>query len=104
MTHVVLAKLIEILWISHRIRLTDVGCTYRALWRHSYLDIKDRLTSPGPEYILEMDIETLRSRKRLIEVPVSFLNTHEALAQRHQQAGVFFRMLRTIVRKRLGFI
>jgi len=102
LTHVVLAKLIEILWVSHRIRLTDVGCTYRALWRDSYLDIRDRLKSPGPEYVLEMDIETLRSRKRLIEVPVSFLNTHEALAQRHQQAGVFFRMLRTIVRKRLG--
>ena len=102
LTHIFLAKLVEILWISHRIRLTDVGCTYRALWRYTFLEIKDRLKSPGPEYVLEMDIETLRSRKRLIEVPVSFLNTNEVLAQRHQQMGVFFRMLRTIVRKRLG--
>ncbi len=102
LAHIFLAKLIEILWIRHRIRLTDVGCTYRALWRHSYLDIRDRLKSAGPEYVLEMDLETLRARKRLIEVPVSFLHTNEALAERYQRAGVFFRMLRTIIRKRLG--
>jgi hypothetical protein len=102
LAHIFLAKLIEILWIDHRIRLTDVGCTYRAIWRHSYLDIRDRLKSAGPEYVLEMDIETLRARKRLIEVPVSFLHTNEALAERYQRAGVFFRMLRTIIRKRLG--
>lgn len=49
-----------------------------------------------------MDIETLRSRKRLIEVPVSFLNPNEVLAEKYQHIGVFFRMLRTIVSKRLG--
>jgi dTDP-glucose pyrophosphorylase len=102
LAHILLAKLIEILWITHRIRLTDVGCTYRALWRHSYLDIRDRLKSAGPEYVLEMDLETLRARKRLIEVPVSFLHTNEALAERYQRPGVFFKMLRTIIRKRLG--
>jgi dTDP-glucose pyrophosphorylase len=99
---ILLAKLIEILWYNHRIRLTDVGCTYRVLWRDSYLDIRDQLTSEGPEYVLEMDIETLRSRKRLIEVPVSFLNTNEALAEKYQNVGMFFRMLRTIVSKRIG--
>lgn len=103
LAHIILGKLIEILWIGHRVRLTDVGCTYRVLWRDSYLDIRDRLKSPGPEYVLEMDIETLRSRKRLIEVPVSFLNTNEVLAERYQSVGVFFRMLGTIMRKRLGF-
>jgi len=102
LAHIVLGKLIEILWIGHRVRLTDVGCTYRVLWRDSYLDIRDRLKSSGPEYVLEMDIETLRSRKRLIEVPVSFLNTNEVLAQRYQSVGVFFGMLGTIIRKRLG--
>jgi hypothetical protein len=102
LAHIMLAKLIEILWISHRIRLTDVGCTYRVLWRDSYLDIRDRLTSEGPEYVLEMDIETLQSRKRLIEVPVSFLNTNEVLAEKYQSVGMFFRMLRTILRKRIG--
>ncbi|MHB8921980.1 MAG: sugar phosphate nucleotidyltransferase [Thermoleophilia bacterium] len=102
LTHMFLAKLIELLWIGHRIRLTDVGCTYRALWRHSYLDIRSRLKSSGPEYVLEMDIETLRSRKRLIEVPVSFLNTNEVLAEKYQNVGVFFRMLRTIISKRFS--
>ncbi|MHB1390911.1 MAG: sugar phosphate nucleotidyltransferase [Thermoleophilia bacterium] len=102
LTHMFLAKLIELLWIGHRIRLTDVGCTYRALWRQSYLDIRSRLKSSGPEYVLEMDIETLRSRKRLIEVPVSFLNTNEVLAEKYQHIGVFFGMLRTIISKRLS--
>jgi hypothetical protein len=102
LAHIFLAILIEILWLDHRIRLTDVGCTFRAIWRHSYLDIRDRLKSAGPEYVLEMDIETLRARKRLIEVPVSFLHTNEALAERHQHASVFFRLLWTIISKRLG--
>jgi UDP-N-acetylglucosamine diphosphorylase / glucose-1-phosphate thymidylyltransferase / UDP-N-acetylgalactosamine diphosphorylase / glucosamine-1-phosphate N-acetyltransferase / galactosamine-1-phosphate N-acetyltransferase len=104
LAHIFLAKLIELLWIGHRVRLTDVGCTYRTLWRHCYLEIKDRLRSTGPEYVLEMTIETLRSRQRLIEVPVSFLRTNEVLAERYQHFGVFLRMIRTIIRYRLGMV
>ncbi len=102
LAHLFLAGLIEVLWLGHHIRLTDAGCTFRALWRHSYLDIRDRLHSIGPEYVLEMDIETLRARKRLIEVPVSFLHTNETLAERYQHPRVFFQMLWTILRKRWG--
>jgi dTDP-glucose pyrophosphorylase len=102
LAHIFLAKLIELLWIGHRVRLTDVGCTYRTLWRHCYLEIKDRLKSTGPEYILEMTIEILCSRQRLIEVPVSFLHTNEVLAERYQNLGVFLRMVQTILRYRLG--
>lgn len=101
LAHVFLASLIEILWLGHHIRLTDAGCTYRAIWRHSYVDIRDHLHSTGSEYVLEMDIETLRARKRLIEVPVSFLRINEDLAERYQHTSVFFRMLWTIIRKRL---
>ena len=94
----------ELCWITHRVRLTDVGCTYRFLWRHCYLEIKDRLRSTGPEYVLEMTIETLRSRQRLIEVPVSFLHTNEVLAERHQRVGIFLRMVWTIIRHRLRLV
>jgi dTDP-glucose pyrophosphorylase len=104
LAHIFLAKLIELFWLSHQVRLTDVGCTYRLLWRHCYEEIKDRLQSTGPEYVLEMTLETLRSRQRLIEVPVSFLRTNKVLAERYQRLGIFLRMVRTILRRRLGLV
>jgi hypothetical protein len=102
LAHILLAKLVELLWFSHRVRLSDVGCTYRLLWRDCFAEIKDRLTSPGPEFALEMTIETLRSRRRLIEVPVSFLHTNEALAELYQRPTVFLRMLATVLKRRMG--
>jgi len=103
LAHVFLAKAIEVLWPDHSVRLTDVGCTFRTLWRHCYLDIRNQLRSRGPEYVLEMTIEVLKSRRRLIEVPVSYLRTNEVLAEEHQRAAVFFRMLATMIERRLGF-
>jgi dTDP-glucose pyrophosphorylase len=102
LAHILLAKLIELLWLTHRVRLTDVGCTYRLLWRDCFEEIESRVQSPGPEFALEMTIETLRSRRRLIEVPVSFLHTNEALAQLYQRPSVFLRMLATVLKRRLG--
>jgi len=102
LAHVFLAKVIEVLWPDHSVRLTDVGCTFRTLWRHCYLDVREQLQSLGPEYVLEMTIEVLKSRRRLIEVPVSFLRTNEVLAQEHQRVSVFFGMLGTVIRGRLG--
>lgn len=102
LSHILLAKLIEALWFSHRVRLTDVGCTYRLFWRDCFAEIQERAQSDGPEFALEMTIETLRSRRRLIEVPVSFLHTNEALAQLYQRPSVFMRMLTTVLKRRLG--
>ena len=36
-------KLIEVLWWPVEPRFTDVGCTYRAIWRDAYLKIRDYL-------------------------------------------------------------
>jgi hypothetical protein len=102
LAHILLAKLIELLWFGHRVRLTDVGCTYRLFWRDCFAEIQERAQSDGPEFALEMTIETLRSRRRLIEVPVSFLHTNEALAQLYQRPSVFMRMLTTVLKRRLG--
>jgi len=102
LAHILLAKLVELLWFRHRVRLSDVGCTYRLLWRHCYEEIKARVTSSGPEFELEMTIEILRSRQRLIEVPVSFLRTNEDLAQLYQRPSIFLRMLAKVIRRRLG--
>ena len=102
LAHILLAKIVELLWIRHQVRLSDVGCTYRLLWRHCYEEIRARIGSPGPEFELEMTIEILRSRQRLIEVPVSFLHTNEDLAQLYQRPSIFLRMLATVLRRRLG--
>ncbi len=65
-------KLIEVLWWNMKSRLTDVSCTYRALWRNSYRDIRPFLNAAGPEFSAEMMIAMLISRKRIIEIPVTF--------------------------------
>jgi dTDP-glucose pyrophosphorylase len=71
--NVFVAKLIEILWLyKSEPRLTDVGCTYRALWRSAYQEIRDSLESKGPEFSPEMIIEAMRYNKRIIEIPVTY--------------------------------
>lgn len=70
--NVVVGKLVEALWWGQEPRFTDVGCTYRAIWKDAYLSIRDNLTSVGPEFSPEMMIEALRARKRVIEIPISY--------------------------------
>ncbi len=70
--NVVVGKLIELLWWSQEPRFTDVGCTYRALWREAWLKIRGRMRGIGPEFSPEMMIEVLRARQRVVEIPVSY--------------------------------
>ena len=70
--NVAVGKLVEAMWWSQEPRFTDVGCTYRALWRDSWLGIRDSVRGVGPEFSPEVMIEMLRARKRVIEVPVSY--------------------------------
>lgn len=70
--NVFLGKLIEVLWWNQEPRFTDVGCTYRALWKDAFERIKENLHAKGPEFSPEMMIEILRARKRVVEIPVSY--------------------------------
>jgi len=71
--NILVAKMIEALWWgSSTPRLTDVGCTYRGIWKDSYDKIKDHLKSPGPEFSPEMIIEGINSKLRIIEIPVTY--------------------------------
>lgn len=71
--NLIVAKLIELLWLRrHEPRLTDVGCTYRGIWRSVYHDIRDSLKGVGPEFSPEMIIETMCYNKRVIEIPVTY--------------------------------
>lgn len=66
----VVAKLVQVrFWGT---RLTDMGCTYRAMRVDSYHRLKDRLTVLGNHFSPHMFIEALRMRLRVIEIPIVF--------------------------------
>ena len=104
--NVIVAKLVEALWWGQQPRFTDVGCTYRALWRETYRALRGLLRGVGPELSPEMMIAALQAHKRIIEVPVSY---HRRIGGESKHSANYFRisrtasrMLWTIFRKRLG--
>ncbi len=96
MANIFLAKLLEVLWWRMDCRFSDVGCTFRALWRTSYERIKEQLTARGPEFSVQMMIELLRARERIIEIPVTYYGRYS----RYQNMITFQRMLHTIIKSR----
>ena len=99
--NVILAKFMELLWWRREVRLTDVGCTLRALWRSSYEDMRERLTGRGPELLSEMVIETLNDRKRVIEIPVNYYNQSVALNRKYRNRKTFLSILLMIAGKKI---
>jgi len=104
--NVAVGKIVEALWWGQEPRFTDVGCTYRALWRQTWLRIRDNVNGVGPEFSPEVMIEVLRARKRVIEVPVSYFprvggESKHSQSFRHV-ARTAMRMLKLIFKKRLG--
>ena len=104
--NVAVAKLIEALWWGSEPRFTDVGCTYRAIWRDAYVKIRDYLTRDDAAFSPEMMIEMLRVEGRVIEVPVSYYRRRGGVskhsASRWKSLCTGFRMLGLILRKRLN--
>jgi glycosyltransferase involved in cell wall biosynthesis len=105
--NVVVAKLLELFWyVSSEPRLTDVGCTYRALERRAWRRIRGGLSESGPAFSPEMMCEVLRRRMRLIEIPVHYF-AREGGESKHSDSWLKVSrtatmMLRAIVRKRLS--
>ena len=67
------AKILELMWfIPHEPRLTDVGCTYRALWRATWEEMRENLREAGPGFSPELICEAYGRGMRVIEVPVSY--------------------------------
>lgn len=103
--NVLVAKGVELLWWKQQPRFTDVGCTYRALWRDTYRSIRPLLKGVGPELSPEMMIAVLQAGRRIIEVPVSY---HRRIGGESKHSANYFRisrtalkMLSTIARKRV---
>jgi dTDP-glucose pyrophosphorylase len=105
LANVVLAKLVEVLWWRFECRFTDINCVYRAFWRATYHTIRGNLTATGVEIFPELSLETLRARRRIIEVPVNYYNHDvgsEYVRHKYQSAETFRRILSLILRKRWG--
>jgi NDP-sugar pyrophosphorylase family protein len=70
--NVLASKVLQVLWLSQEPRFTDLGCTYRAMWRDCYDVIKKNLSADGPEFSPEVMLETMRARRKIIEIPVTY--------------------------------
>jgi NDP-sugar pyrophosphorylase family protein len=102
--HVVLAKLLQLLWWRFEYRLTDVCCVYRAMWRSTYEAVRGELTAPGVEVFPEIVIEVLRARRRIVEIPINYYNRDmrsDYVRSEYQRVGMFLRVVWLMVRKRL---
>jgi len=102
MANAILGRLVEMLWWNRGARFTDVGCTFRAIWRSSFDSIKEELVSDGPEFSVEMMIVLLNRHQRVIEIPVNYFNRSQAYKRKYQTASTFFRFLKLIVLRRLA--
>jgi UDP-N-acetylglucosamine diphosphorylase / glucose-1-phosphate thymidylyltransferase / UDP-N-acetylgalactosamine diphosphorylase / glucosamine-1-phosphate N-acetyltransferase / galactosamine-1-phosphate N-acetyltransferase len=103
--NVIVAKLVEAMWWGRQPRFTDVGCTYRALWRDTWMRIRGRVRGIGPELSPEMMVAALQERRRIIEVPVSY---HRRVGGESKHSASYahvsrtaLRMLRTVIGKRI---
>ncbi len=91
--NVFMAKYLELLWfLKWEPRFTDVGCTYRALWKETFLKIRDHLREGGPAFSPEMMVEVLVHGLRCIEIPVTY---SPRLGGDSKHSGTFFKQART---------
>jgi len=66
----IVAKLVQVrFWGT---RLTDMGCTYRAMRVGSYSKLKWHLRITGNHFSPHMFIEALKLRMRVVEIPIYF--------------------------------
>ncbi len=93
--NVAVGKLIEALWWTSEPRFTDVGCTYRAIWRDAYLKIRDFLRCDDAAFSPEMMIEMLRVQGRVIEIPVSYYRRRGGVSK---HSGSFLHSARTAMK------
>ncbi len=70
--NVMAAKVLQILWLSQEPRFTDLGCTYRGIWKECYSVIRPNLTAKGPEFSPEMMVETMKAKRKVVEIPVTY--------------------------------
>ncbi|HEX6883994.1 MAG TPA: glycosyltransferase family 2 protein [Planctomycetota bacterium] len=99
------ARIQSALWPRSGCRLSDVGCTYRALTRTAWQALAPGLTADGPELAPQMVCEAFRRGLRVSEVPVRYGSRTSGASKHTGSAGpvlrTALRMLRAILAKRL---
>jgi UDP-N-acetylglucosamine diphosphorylase / glucose-1-phosphate thymidylyltransferase / UDP-N-acetylgalactosamine diphosphorylase / glucosamine-1-phosphate N-acetyltransferase / galactosamine-1-phosphate N-acetyltransferase len=104
--NIVLGKLMQSLWANQQTRLSDAGCTYRGIWKESYMKIRKNLKCEGPGFAPEMIIEVMKAQLRLIEIPVGYYQrlggrSEHSIGTKIIKTG--FSMLNIIFGKKLGW-
>ena len=102
LANVFLAKFMEILWWRFEGRFTDVGCTFRAIWLSSYKEMRGSLQAKGAEFAVEMIIEALNRRMRVIEIPVNYRNISRSMSRIYRNRKTFFRIFQLVIKKRFA--
>ena len=103
--NVSMAKLLELFWFfPHEPRLTDVGCTYRAIWAADWERMRAGTTESGPSFSPEMICEAFRLGLRTVEIPVHY-GSRRGGQSKHSDSfgkvcGTAYGMFKTILRKR----
>lgn len=103
--NVTMAKLLELFWFfPHEPRLTDVGCSYRAIWAKEWVRVAPGTREAGPSFSPEMICEAYRQGMRVIEVPVHYGERLGGESKHSRSFGqvskTALKMFRTICRKR----
>jgi glycosyltransferase involved in cell wall biosynthesis len=99
--NVTMAKLLELCWyFPHEPRLTDVGCSYRALWADAWTLIGPGTREAGPSFSPEMICEAYRQGLR-VAYGARLGGESKHSDSFFKVAGTATGMFKTIVRKRL---
>lgn len=97
-----LAKLIQIQFWK-KVRLTDVGCTFRGIKRRALLRVVDKFRAGGPCFSPEMIIWCLKAGLRTVEIPIRYkerVGQSKITANKKKSLIVGFKMLRLILSQR----
>jgi glycosyltransferase involved in cell wall biosynthesis len=70
--NIFVAKLLELTFHEYPVRLTDVGCTFRAIKKDKLKKIEKKFTVGKGYFSPEMIIEALANGLKIIEVPVHY--------------------------------
>jgi glycosyltransferase involved in cell wall biosynthesis len=97
-----LAKLIQVQFWK-RVRLTDVGCTFRGIKKKALLKVINKFRVGGPCFSPEMIIWCLKARLRPIEIPVRYMKRmgmSKITATWRKSIAVGLKMVRLILSQR----
>jgi glycosyltransferase involved in cell wall biosynthesis len=105
--NVAMAKILELLWFfPHEPRLTDVGCSYRAVRREAWRAIRAGCEQSGPAFSPEMICEAYRHSLRVVEIPVHY---YKRVGGESKHSDSFVKLVKTaskmfvtILRKRFS--